>query len=197
MGFGPEWPKGGDAERREKPHPSSDYVRIHLPQRGRLNTVPSAPSGCTETSKRPRAATLQRIASAARTIQAILCNQSRPECSRLPDRMEPRRGVRGKNNLIFPPAAFRRFRRAKAAPCPLHPAATKKRRPPPTTNPLTGNVSGNILLSQHPAQNLEAICSNIIHNTRNFLHFLPLQFVPKHGILSPYQKGMRTTRRCF
>ena len=65
--------------------------------------------------QRRGAATMQRIPSAA-------CGNSRNPLHPEPPRMQPPprphgtpTGVRGKNNLIFPPAALRRFRRAKAA----------------------------------------------------------------------------------
>ena len=47
-------------------------------------------------------------------FKAILSSQSRHECSRFPTPLG-REGVRGKALFGLPPAAFRRFRRAKAA----------------------------------------------------------------------------------
>ena len=42
-----------------------------------------------------------------RKFKGILCNQSRPECSRLPDRMEPQRGAPGGSaKWALPPGGF-------------------------------------------------------------------------------------------
>ena len=48
-------------------------------------------------------------------IQAILCNPSRPGSQPRAQQTRKRTGVRGNRLLRFAPAAFRRFRRAKAA----------------------------------------------------------------------------------
>ena len=82
---------------------------------------PAQPArGCTETSKRTRAATLQRVPSALAEIQRNPLQPEPPTYAAAP------RGDRGENKMIFPPAALRRFRRAKAATCSQLPAANKK-----------------------------------------------------------------------
>ncbi len=50
-------------------------------------------------------------------IQAILCNLSRPAYAAAIPTAQKHEGVRGKRHFSLPPAAFRRFRRAKAAFC--------------------------------------------------------------------------------
>ena len=72
--------------------------------------------GCIETLKRTRAAILQRLASAFAEVRASLCNQSRQTYAAAFTTSQRYEGVRGEAQFSFPPAALRRFRRAKAAP---------------------------------------------------------------------------------
>ena len=161
---------------------------------------PAQPArGCTETSKRTRAATLQRIASAARTIQAILCNQSRPECSRLPDRMEPRRGSGGNRRSCDSPrrlcAAFDARKRPPAR-CILQQQRNSAPRaadcrpyicvgsPPPPRN----NLSAAPILDTHRSQ-----CYDIIQLKRAF--YIPRAH--RKGVYPPWPRSTSSsvTRR--
>ena len=69
-------------------------------------SVPSSHLRLPRNPKGANAATLQRIASALAEIQAILCNRSRPRCSRSTNSTGAR-GDRGEALFCFPPAALR------------------------------------------------------------------------------------------
>ena len=92
---------------------------------------PAQPArGCTETSKRTRAATLQRVPSALAEIQRNPLQPEPPTYAAAP------RGDRGENKMIFPPAALRARvddpSTRESGPLPQLPAANKKTDEPQT-----------------------------------------------------------------
>ena len=153
MGFGPEWPKRGGC--REEGETSSVFG---------LRPNPPSPEG----KAKYRPLSPQRL---HRDLQKTPCGDFAEDCVRSadnssnplqpePPRMQPPSrphgtptGVRGESPLLrFPPAAFRRFRRAKAATYSLHPAATKER----TTS--SSPTRGNFIPSASSAASASARC---------------------------------------
>ena len=79
--------------------------------------VPPSRYGCRSTHKGAMRRLCRGLLPLQAEIQAILCNRSRSALQPRDQLPRGRRGGRGEALFCFPPAALRRFRRAKAAPC--------------------------------------------------------------------------------
>ena len=79
--------------------------------------VPTSRCGCRSTHKGAMRRLCRGLLPLQAEIQAILCNRSRPALQPRDQLPRGRRGSGGKHFFASPPAALRRFRRAKAAPC--------------------------------------------------------------------------------
>ena len=101
--------------------PSPPAARIPRPstQANHQSSYPNAPakphSGCRSTRKRTMRRICRGLLPLKAEIQAILCNPSRPGSQPRDQATRKRTGVRGETLFVSAPAAFRRFRRAKAA----------------------------------------------------------------------------------
>ena len=96
----------------------ADGVPVTVPTFNAPIPAKPCPRGCTNPLAGRNAATLQRIATAfLAEFPAILCNRSRPPMQPRCSLFQPATGGPGESiRHCFPPAALRRFRRAKAAP---------------------------------------------------------------------------------
>ena len=76
-------------------------------------TVPQPPAAAPRPPKEPVRRLCEGLLPRLAEVQASLSNQSRPECSRSTDRMEPRRGPGESPLLRFPRALFGTFSRER------------------------------------------------------------------------------------
>ena len=104
--------------------------------RKRQPTAHHSHSGCRSTRK----GTMRRICRGSlplkTEIQAILCNPSRPGSQPRAQQTRKRIGVQGESLFDSTPAAFRRFRRAKAASQAADGTSRKRKRTPERLPPF-------------------------------------------------------------
>ena len=121
---------------QERPHPSPSKLGDTFPKgEGKINQPPAA-------APKPPKEPVRRLCRGLRPqrgqFKQSSATRAAPNAAAFPTVWNPNGGLRGEaQNGRFPPAAFRRFRRAKAATYSLHPAATKERTT--TSSPTRGN----------------------------------------------------------
>ena len=104
-----------------------EQARRQLPPGGSsIKSFLPTPSGCRATNKGHERRFCGGFLPRKRKFKGTLCNQSRQTKQPLAQAAKGHEGVRGSAVFALPPAALRRFRRAKAASHPLHHAATRK-----------------------------------------------------------------------
>jgi len=103
--------------------PASPRLPISAP-------VPPPPCGCRARRKEAMRRLCRRFLPLQRKFKGIPCNRSRPAWQPLAQAAKEQQGSGGTRLFRVPPAAFRRFRRAKAASQQQKVQHTKRKHPP-------------------------------------------------------------------